>query len=455
MPVFEPKIVDVQVNLATLAASSAVFNIPLILSGHNANGDLVGVYTSTDQMRAAGFSTNSPALKMASLLFSGQSRPQQIVVGKIAVTKYVVSFGAIAEDTVSSIYARSGATSKIFTYTANNTDTAVEVATALKAAIDADTLFSTKVTTAVVGSTLEITPIAAQYADFSYNENTTVTYTTTDTISDVVSNVSAVNNTYFWLMADDHTNATVLTLAAYAEENDKIFAFSSQAADVLNGTNNNILDQLNALGYKNTIMAKYAPDADKTFPEAGVVGAVASATPGTWTLQAKTIVGVPVNNLSGTQLQNIVGKFGNVYVTEQGLNTYRDGYTVSGNYLDEVVFALWMKSRTSRSILNLLKRKADLNSKLPHSDAGYSLVRQTIFNDPIIPAIQNGAILNEVVVAEDGSVIDLRPVVRIPSRANVPTADIISRILNGVEVEVVYATPVHYIKIVVGIVANR
>ena len=109
----------------------------------------------------------------------------------------------------------------------------------------------------------------------------------------------------------------------------------------------------------------YYADADSTFPEAGVVGALAGQnidSVGTTTLHGKTLKGVTPNALTTTLLDNIISQGGNVYVKERGAGFYRDGQCLSGNFADTMVFSRWLKVRIEEAVVSLLKRQSDLGA---------------------------------------------------------------------------------------------
>lgn len=114
-----------------------------------------------------------------------------------------------------------------------------------------------------------------------------------------------------------------------------------------------------------------------------------------------------------------------------------------------------MKARTAESLFGLFKRKSDLLSKISFKEGDLAIIRQQLYETPIRIGINRGAIVDEIVRSSDGTLTDLRPIISTPLRGDIPTNDIAQRILNDVVIDVVYATPIHYVKIKVGVNLNR
>ncbi|EIH0451252.1 DUF3383 family protein, partial [Escherichia coli] len=248
----------------------------------------------------------------------------------------------------------------------------------------------------------------------------------------------------------------ILALAAWVEENDKVYFFSSSEPGIKTKAEDNVLERLNDLGYNNTCFALWMTDADSVFPEAAVVGAICSRQPGLTTLHGKTLVGVEIEKLDQTSENNIVQQNGNIYRKEHGTLFYRDGLMVSGFFVDYVVHALWFKARTEESLFTLFKQQSMLGGGVRATSNGLALIRQAVLANPIQVGILNGSIANEVVTSEEtGLRVDLKPIVYIPSRADMTDAQINARLVDGMKIEYVYAGFFHYVKVQVNVLTNR
>lgn len=455
MATLQDKVIEVTLVYGSAVIETARFDIPLILAAHNSTGNLVDIFTSSDAMLQAGFSTDSPAYKMASLMFQGVGKPDQVIIGKRELSNYNISVTPVAS-AIYTVTLKSGPVSKTFSFTADETPTATEILAGLQALIVGDSTWATRITATTNANSLVLTPVAGSYVDVAVGTNSTTTRTSTSDILEDITAIADENNTWFWLVSDSHAEQDILDLAGYVEQADKIYWTSSQDTAVVNADEGNVLETLTLSGYNNTGFAMWRTDADSVFPEAGIVGAMAAAQPGTTTLHGKTLIGLPVQKLTTTQETNIVAQNGNIYRREYGVNFYRDGRMVSGNFCDTIHHALWVKARVAESLFGLLKRQSDLLQGVRFTATGLAQVKQAIRDNPIDLGIQNGSIANEINTSDEtGRKEDLRPTIYVPNRADISTDDISQRMLNGVVVEYVYAGFIHYVKVKVNVLIDR
>ena len=454
MATFRDKVVTVTLTYGATSISETQFDIPLIFTGHNVTGNTVDFYTSSDDILAAGFSTDSAAYKMAKLLFDGLFAPQQVIIGKRDISNIVLT-PVVEDDATYSITIKHGTTSKQFKFVADDTATAQEIVVGLSELIEADPVWGAYLDVSNDGAKITVVPVDGESADITSSGFTqTVTYAN-DILEDI-STVAAADNSWFWLLSDSHEDQDVIDLAGYVEEHDKVYFFSSQDPDVANKVEDNILERLGNFGYNNTCFALWTTTADSTFPEAGVVGSIASAQPGVTTLHGKTLVGVELEQIGTTAENNIVTQNGNIYRKEHGTPFYRDGFMVSGLYADYIIHALWFKARVDESLFTLFKQQSMLGSGVRATSAGIALIRQAVTANPIQVGILNGSIANEVVTSEEtGMFVSLKPTVYIPSRADMTTAQINARLVDGMVIEYVYAGFFHYVKVQVNVLTNR
>lgn len=450
------KVIEVTLAYGTAVIETARFDIPLILAAHNSTGNVVDVFSSPDAILQAGFTSDSPVYKMASLMFSGVGAPGQVIVGKRQLSNYTITFTP-QNSTAYNLTLKRGSVTKVFTFTSDSTATAAEIAAGFLALITADTTWSKLVTVNSTGTgQLVIVPVAGSYVDVGIAANMSIKRNTSSNILDDLAAIASANNTWFWVVSDSHVQAEVLNVADYAQQHDKIYWTSSQEAGVLTAADNNILQKLTLGGYNNTGFAMWRSDADSSFPEAAIVGAMAAADPGTTTLHGKTLVGVAPEALTLTQETNIVAQNGNIYRREYGVNFYRDGRMVSGTFCDTIHHALWVKARMAESLFGLMKRESDLLQGVRFTSRGLAKIKQAIFDNPVNIGILNGSIANEVNTStETGMKEDLRPTIFVPDRADITTDDITQRILNGVRLEYVYAGFIHYVKVKVNVLVDR
>lgn len=455
MATFRDKVVTVTLTYGATTINETEFDIPLILTGHNVTDNLVDIYTSEDDMLSAGFSEDSPAYKMAVLLFSGLMPPEEVIVGKRDVTNFTLTPTAV-DSTAYTITLKRGTSSKTFSFTSDTSATQEEIAAGLVALINADTTWSPRITVAESNGVITLTPVSGTYVDVGYGDNMTYSATYTNSITEDITNIGETDNTWFYILADSHATADVLALAAYAESNDKVYAFSSQDTAIRDNEDGNLLSTLVDTAYNHTWFTVWMSTANSVFPEASAVAQICSATPGTTTMHGKTLVGVTLEKLTTTQESNIVAQNGNIYRKEHGALFYRDGFVVSGLFVDFIVHSLWFKARLDESIFTLIKSRSMLGGGVRATTSGIELIRQAVMTNPIQVGITNGSIANEVTTSDTtGLKIDLSPTVYIPSRADMTDAQISARLVENMVVEYVYAGFFHYVKVQVNVLTNR
>jgi len=455
MATFRDKVVTVTLVYGATSISETEFDIPLIFVGHNVTDNITDVFTSSDDILSAGFSTSSAAYKMAVLLFDGLFAPEEVIIGKRDIGGYVLT-PTVADSTEYSITFKYGTTSKEFSFTSDTSATADEILTGLQELIQADTTWNARVSITKGASALTISPVSGVYFDVGYSDTFTSSITYSNDILEDIAAVADEDNTWFYLLSDSHADADVKALAGYVEEYDKVYFFSSQDTAIADNEDGNLLATLGDTGYNNTCFALWMSDADSVFPEASVVGQICSATPGVTPLHGKTLTGVTLEKLSTTRETNIVTLNGNIYRKEHGTLFYRDGFVVSGLYVDYIIHALWFKARLDESLFTLFKQQSMLGSGVRATTAGIALIRQAVLANPINVGILNGSIANEVVTSSDtGMYVSLKPTIYIPSRADMTTAQINARLVEGMIVEYVYAGFFHYVKVQVNVLTNR
>lgn len=78
------------------------------------------------------------------------------------------------------------------------------------------------------------------------------------------------------------------------------------------------------------------------------------------------------------------------------------------------------------------------------SDDDLPNLSTVILNDPINVGIRNGSILTGY---DEENKVFYDPIITIPKRATIPTQDLANRILKDMKVDLVYNTPLHFVRI--------
>ncbi|QEQ94912.1 hypothetical protein pEaSNUABM56_00113 [Erwinia phage pEa_SNUABM_56] len=457
---YNDKVVDVTVDLGTQPITTEGFETPLFVSIHNAFAERQRIYGDTDSMVADGFAPGSPAYIYATKAFAGKFPPQYIRIGRMGLVNTVIDFTGqsnidptvpVGVNVVSGNYS----TSFVLPVTAESTP--ASLATALVAAISADTTLD-DVLTATAGTAADagkVTVVAANGGLFSIGKdqgNYVVTSTTNETFNSVIPAINASSSDWYFLTTESHADATILAAAAYASTNYKLHVYSSQDAGIPANEDDSIAAQLKALAY-DTSIGMYDPTADTTFPEAGIIGAMASNDPSYGdSIHLKIMSGVVAPELTLTQRANIWGQNVNFYRTINGVGAFWEGKVASGQYVDVIRFGHWMKYRTEESLFAYMSRRSNLGLSVKMSDDDLPNLKSVMMNSPINTGIANGAILTGY---DETNKVFYDPVITIPTRSSIPSNDLATRTLNNVKVEVVYNGALHFIKIRITVLLDK
>lgn len=449
------KVVDVTLSYGTVATSSQALNVPLFILAHHVQpSERVLTFSSANQLLQLGFSSTSNAYIMARNLFAGSSRPRKLLIYRQEVSKFIFDLSDWQPNTIYSITLREGRDYKEFVV--NSGIEIKNLAETFFELVDNDSFWGSRVVYEVVGKELHITPNPERSLDVGTSSNIIKTVESDEFLDNSLLNIEEAGANYFWLATDKHDEYTILRLADFAENNDKIYVFSSSDEDIAKKVKYNTVQKLIDMGFRNTCFALYTEKAEKEFPEAGVIGAVCNTTAGTTTLHGKTLAGVSAMNRDLITELNIVEQNGNLYKIEHNQPFYRDGLMVNGDFLDTVFHALWSKITLSEALFRVIKTQSMQQKGIRYSNEGLLVVRQAIEDGWLNVGIENGTILNEVNVSPlTGEKEDLTPSLYIPNRADIPTADIARRLLDGIVAEYVYAGFIHYIRVRVNILIDR
>lgn len=445
---YNDKVVDVTVELGTQPIDTVGFETPMFLAIHNVFAERVRVYGELDQLVDDGFAPGSPAHTFATKAFAGNFRPQYLMIGRQEFTNTVVDFSGKVNtdpDNPVSINVASGSylTSVILSVTGASTP--ASLATDLASAINGDATLTTVMTATAAAGIVTIT--AKPDGVFSVGRdagNYTLTNTSSETVSVALPQVLTANDNWYFMSTEQHTNAAILGAAAYASANYKLHVYSTADELVKTEGSNSIANQLKALQYDNTI-GMYDPLADSAFSEGGIIGAMASNDPSYGdSIHLKTMDGVIAPTLSVGDRMAIWNQNLNFYRMINGVGSFYEGKCASGNYVDVVRFGHWLKFRTEESVFGYMSRRSNLGLSVKMSDDDLPNLKAVMMNSPINTGITNGSILTGY---DTVNKVFYDPVITIPLRANIPSNDLAARTLNNVKVELVYNTPLHFVKI--------
>ena len=323
------EIVNIQISRETQAVAREAFNIPCFIAEHTAFSERARVYTSLSALQDD-FASTSSAYIAASKLFGQQLRPASIVIGRKQIDGVN---GSIA--TVSNL--------GVYTLTINGTDyeftadasaTAIEIVAGLKAAYDLAAISGITFTDNLDGTfEVVVAPAGSAWSIKASKNITLVNQASSETWPEAIAAVQDENDTWYALTIESHAEADILAVAADIEAKKKIYGYSSQDAAIKTSATTDIASQLKALGYARTF-GMYAPTADAEYPECAWIGFQLQEQPGSNTWAYKTLAGVTVYKLTGTETVNLQNKNISSYETVGGVSTTVGGMVAQGEWID-------------------------------------------------------------------------------------------------------------------------
>lgn len=409
--------IDVAITRETRVIQRASFSIPCFIAEHTQFKERAKTFNSLDEIIDIGFDDDSDVYKAAARYMQQDVSVDQFVIGRRQVPD--ITFTPTVANTAVYTLKVNGYT---VTFTSDGSATAAEIVTGLKAAIAAETNI-TGITTS--GTTTLIVSPTVSGADWSAYAITTnlvgVQSAATEDWDDTIIAVRAVNDQWFILNADSHVEADILDIAAYIEAikntAQKVYCFSSDDSTIKASGSSDIFSQLKALNYDNTFYL-YSGEADD-FAECAYTGRFAPDQPGSNTWEQKTAIGLVADNLTTDEVGYIHAKNGATYETVGGVDVFVGGKVASGEWIDIIIFAAWLKTRITEDIWSLLVN----TRKLGYTAGGAAAIEGAI-RKVLLEGIQVGGLAD-----------DPEPVVSVPNVLNLSSAQRATRTLPNVTFE--------------------
>lgn len=410
-------IATVNVVLRTATVTRAGFGTPIFVSSHRNFVERVRTYTS---LTAVGedFDSTDPAYIAAQQFYAHTPSVAQLKIGRrdaagvFAPTS--VETGSVHSITVTV----DGGDSVTATYTALISDTAEEVVDAFVTAITGDAEVAAKVTAAKVGTgasaTLTLTPVAAtdNYA-VSELTNVTAAYTSSETAADCMDAIREVDDDFYFVTAEDHTETFVMAMAAYIQATSKLYFVSTQEQDSITTAysiaSTDILAKLVQGSYTRTA-TMWNQEADTKFPECNYVGVNAPYSPDrravVW--DGRILPGVVVsknsagNEITSTQQLNLDNRKASYVISTNAGPRVIGGKTAGNTWIDDMRTLDCITARVKEGQEGLLLNQA--GTKVPGGKPGI-LLAVAALQKSLNPFVASTA-LASYTVNYDNAVID-------------------------------------------------
>jgi hypothetical protein len=383
-------VVRIVLTRESTAVATASFQIPLVLATFTNFAERTRVYSSFAGV-AEDFDNGQPVYEIANQLF-GQSTvgavPPSIIVGRRQVDSVDATVSTVTNNAVYTvtIAGPSSVTPTAFTFTADGTATAIEIATGLKAAYDAAPVTGVTFTDNLDGTFEVLATTPGTNWSITASSGITLVNTATETYVDALDLVSEENDGWYLLVADTQDEVIQEDLSDRVQADRKIYGLSS--SDVVAPTTGvtDIGYILNAKSAGRTF-GVYLPTAATEYPEAVWAGSQLAYTPGSNDWDFKRGVGATVSKLNATQLTNLKNKSWNHYIQKGGVNIFMDGNMFDKTPIDQVIVEDWLYARLQESIYFRI-----INSlKIPMTNPGLLRIENEI-RSVLSQAEANGAI---------------------------------------------------------------
>jgi hypothetical protein len=379
-------IVNVTVTKNTRTVSTVSFGTPCVF-GPSARIETPQTYTSYNQMLTANggpFEASDPEAIEGAALFSQAIKPEQIVVAPNSAAVAQVDTLAVGTLTTGHQY-KFTLNSIVISYTASGGDTQQSVLSALLTAIGVAYPANPPVTGALTG-----TGAGALLTLTSTTAGLGVSYTSIDSLlthaavtanhsiaDDILTaqNLISTDSQFYGVIVTSHAASDILQVAAYIETQLLVYVTATLDAGVLTNQAGNVMATLMGLSYDRT-MIMYSAQANTHGPDGAWMGYMLPTTPGIGNWAMKTLVGVAADNLTPTQINNIISNNGNIYVTVGGYDTTLDGITAGGEYLDVTIFLDWLSATIQSNIIAI--ETSPLNLKVPYTNKGIGMLSSGI-----------------------------------------------------------------------------
>lgn len=379
-------IVTVNISLQTSGVSRAGFGIPLFIGAHRWFSERVRSYANVTAA-AVDLPSGSDELIAVTAAFAQDIPPAAVKVGRRLVDTSTFTAAAatvVGQVSTISITGTSGIKTDASFTSATGAETAIVIATALVTALGSPVGVTV---TDVLDGTFTVAPTTPATDNYVLSTIARVTQvdTVTETASTVVTAISEVDNDYYFIASNDHTQAFILAMAAHVEALTKVYFVSVQEAAalvalVVPAATGDTLGKLAEGNFFRT-SGWYHQTADAAFPEMAFIAIAAPSDPGAKIWANNKIAAVATSAdpstlipLTGTQLNALEGKNANLIQTVGGISITRLGKVAGDEYIDIIRNRDFLEARITEGLQN-----KQINSPvIPFTDPGINEIRGVV-----------------------------------------------------------------------------
>lgn len=235
----------------------------------------------------------------------------------------------------------------------------------------------------------------------------------------VLNEVVEKNNDWYFLTCTDNSDEVIEALSVWIDTQMKMYFVTSQTLEVP------------SLVESEQTVIMYHDDLGAYVAE-GLVSLAATSDPGSITFKFKAINGVKEADITVTELDELHKNKGFSYVRKMGVLQTTEGITTSGEYIDVVMGAHYLRARMEEECMYL----AIINKKIPYDNTGIAMLAG-VAKDVLTRGAQMGIILRDEETNKGVFTIDIL------KREDVSKNDIANRVYNGIKWTATLAGAIH------------
>ncbi len=418
------QIIQVDISLKTKGITQQGFGTPLFLGESMKLTQRVKSYANTEEV-LLDFAEADAEYKMAETAFSQRIAPPTIKIGK----KVVLASTAIT--------AATNPSGNIVNINLADIGKKAEVGSSITVSgystVGYNGTFA--ITTIVDDNNIRYTAAGALAATPAVGSGF---LTLQETWSNAIQECYNADSAWYALAITSAAEADILSAAGKIETLKRLFlARTADTDNFVSADTGSVMYQLKALNYDRTATT-YNGDITK-YIDAGWLGATLPTIPGSENWAHRTIIGVTSDDLNSAVSSEIFLNNGNTYENFAGVDITRYGTVASGEFIDIIRGADWLKARLQEQLFQLLYSYSNANSKIPLTNTGGAIIKtqmSVIFDE----AVRNGFIASDL----EGKGFYT---ITIPDVSKIPLNDKLNRLFSGITFEATLAGAVNKIGI--------
>lgn len=179
--------------------------------------------------------------------------------------------------------------------------------------------------------------------------------------------------------ADQQTNDNQMTVAKWAEGNNKVFGWADGDENILVAGTQNSFARAKAQNLQRTICVYDASENGDEYPEVSILGRAATVNfnvaNSALVLAFKQGPGITTADLSSNQLAALELVRGNAFINVAGNVMFYNGRMADGTWFDTVQGVSWLTQKVQVNVFNLFYTST---TKIPWTETGVALVNQQV-----------------------------------------------------------------------------